>query len=200
MRVKGTVIPDSAWVKFRYNDTFDNTIAANSDEVYTWRMNSLYDPDFTSTGGQPLGYDQWSVFFQRYCVFACKVSITIMSLDTCYGRYGILPLSNGAPPVAESNFFDQPNTTWKILRPTTTLGGNGGNIIKLKKFVNISKLHGRKIDQYDDGAIFGFNPETGAYLHLWQNNESGSTGNVRIWIRFTYYAKLFEKIVIPGSS
>lgn len=40
-----------------------------------FRMNSLYDPDYTGAGHQPYGYDQVSGLYQNYRVDSCKFDI-----------------------------------------------------------------------------------------------------------------------------
>lgn len=43
--------------------------------VWSWqfRLNSLFDPDFTGTGAQPTGFDQWMALYDRYRVLATEI-------------------------------------------------------------------------------------------------------------------------------
>lgn len=46
---------------------------------YMFRLNSLYDPNYTATSGsadhQPRGRDQWAALYNRYCVVGAKVKV-----------------------------------------------------------------------------------------------------------------------------
>lgn len=53
---------------------------------YLFRLNSLYDPDYSSTGHQPIYFNQYMNVYNHYCVTGCKMTVT-------YQPYA----SNGAP-------------------------------------------------------------------------------------------------------
>lgn len=47
-----------------------------------FRINSLYDPEYAVGGHQPLGFDQWSVFYNKYLVLGAKVRADCFSTST----------------------------------------------------------------------------------------------------------------------
>jgi hypothetical protein len=74
-------------------DTFNNGTSTSRDDSLTkqtFRMNSLYDPDYTNaTGGiagtiqaagqanhQPYGFDNWCQFYNHYRVVGAKITVT----------------------------------------------------------------------------------------------------------------------------
>lgn len=42
-----------------------------------FRLNSLYDPDLSGLGTQPVGYDQWAAFYNKYRVVSTEVEIRV---------------------------------------------------------------------------------------------------------------------------
>jgi len=48
---------------------------------YAFRLNSLFDPNFTGTGHQPRGFDQMAGFYLNYCVYKVQIQVRIMSQD-----------------------------------------------------------------------------------------------------------------------
>jgi len=80
--------PDRKLVKLRYVDS-DVTLDAGAGLVQskTFSCNSLFDPDITSVGHQPMGYDQWSAIYQRYTVLSSKITV----------RYNPITVSNVNP-------------------------------------------------------------------------------------------------------
>jgi len=49
--------------------------------TYVFVANGLFDPDFTSTGHQPLYFDQLAAIYNHYTVVASKIKLTISPVD-----------------------------------------------------------------------------------------------------------------------
>lgn len=86
-RLAWTKVPDACLVKLIYKTTqpFSFTSAGLINN-YQFRGNSLFDPDFSFGGNQPLMYDQLCAFWQQYVVYACSIQVKIIPVST-----------NGAP-------------------------------------------------------------------------------------------------------
>lgn len=70
------LLPPVRWVKHTYVEQLQLTpIAANSYTAYTFRTNSLFDPDYTSTGHQPYGYDSLAAQYSRYLVYKSTIRV-----------------------------------------------------------------------------------------------------------------------------
>lgn len=57
----------------RYSDNFQLTTTAGAVASYVFAANSLFDPNVTGTGHQPMGFDQMMVFYNHFCVTKAKV-------------------------------------------------------------------------------------------------------------------------------
>lgn len=69
---------DQYTVRLSYADAFNMTIsAAGGGEEYVYRTNSIYDPDYTNIGHQPLMRDLWASQYDYYTVLACHYHIEI---------------------------------------------------------------------------------------------------------------------------
>lgn len=58
-------------------------------DTHYFRTNDVYDPDATGTGHQPIGFDQAMLFWEQFCVFSAKISVTFFSNTTEVVRAGI---------------------------------------------------------------------------------------------------------------
>ena len=67
------VAPDSVRVHLRYNTRSSFGWTTTGFGAYVFNLSSLYDPDYTSTGHQPTGFDQWMLIYNRYRVYNVKV-------------------------------------------------------------------------------------------------------------------------------
>jgi hypothetical protein len=68
------------WLRYSTNFALTNTAGA----VATWvfRANDCFDPDFTGTGHQPMGFDQMMVFYNHFCVTHARIKVTFKSSST----------------------------------------------------------------------------------------------------------------------
>lgn len=73
------VFPATIRKRLRYADTFTLTSTAGVVTSYVLRANDLFDPDFTGTGHQPMGFDQLMLWFNHFCVIRAKLTCIFRS-------------------------------------------------------------------------------------------------------------------------
>ncbi|AXH75925.1 MAG: putative capsid protein [Cressdnaviricota sp.] len=78
-RLPTTLVPSTKVVTLRYcqDVTIDGTIGGPG--TYQFRANSIFDPDYTGVGHQPLGRDQWAQYYDHYIVIGAKITATFHS-------------------------------------------------------------------------------------------------------------------------
>lgn len=70
----GTGAPDEFRLKLCYAQEF-NLTSAGFGATQQFRGNSVYDPDFTGVGDQPLYYSQWQTIYERFRVHGSKITL-----------------------------------------------------------------------------------------------------------------------------
>lgn len=70
--------PDRLRTKLHYCDVVNLSASAGSPGLWQFRMNSLFDPDFTGTGHQPQWFDQLSAVYNFYRVLGSKITVTFI--------------------------------------------------------------------------------------------------------------------------
>lgn len=79
-KIMSSVQPTSTFKRFIYPECNDY-LTLNSGNGYAnycvFSGNSLYDPDVTGAGGQPVGFDEYGALYSRYNAYASKISVTI---------------------------------------------------------------------------------------------------------------------------
>lgn len=68
-------VKNSEIAKLRYVEQI-NIAQSSGDEVYNFRANSLFDPNLTGTGHQPMGFDQLALKYDHYQVLGSVIRIT----------------------------------------------------------------------------------------------------------------------------
>lgn len=80
--VRGT-FPATYYARHTYVERFTLTQALNDlmiDRLF--RCNSLYDPDYTGSGHQPLGFDEMAVIYDHYEVLGSKITVNFACQST----------------------------------------------------------------------------------------------------------------------
>lgn len=188
-------IPNRAIVTLKYSQ-LNNSNGAAVD--YMFNLNSLFDPDRTGVGHQPLGFDQYSAFYNRYKVFKCKVTVQA----TCTGSLnciGIVGDNVGSTYAGLTNFREQPGSMLKVLN-------SGGPTVFLQKTFKLWDLTGKTWKEYmaDDtyGAVMSASPAEVIVAHIGFWDISGATiaNNTLFWIStLEFSAELYDPIPL-GSS
>lgn len=81
-----TPVPQHYVTKMLYfDDNFLTEAGAGVGTFHTYCLNSLYDPNVTGVGTQPVTYDQWSAMYNRFRVVkvdvkACMVNASVNAL------------------------------------------------------------------------------------------------------------------------
>lgn len=64
-------------VRHRYVDGAVLTSTTGSLALYAFRCNGLFDPNITTTGHQPMYYDNLAAIYNHYVVTACKIELRV---------------------------------------------------------------------------------------------------------------------------
>ena len=122
--------------------------APGAGAIYTFRINDLFDPDFTSAGQQPLGFDQFAQFYYRYRVLRFRYSIDYQNLTGTSNPVlvGVFFSPNSTAPVNPLAWSVQPTPGTKST-PMSAIHG-GRDVVRLQGQVRISDVLGVTKEEY----------------------------------------------------
>lgn len=172
--------------------------------TYQFSANSLYDPNVTSTGHQPLGFDEYvGVFYDHYTVIASKITVTAMA------RSGSAPAANnivcitardGNTPVTNiATAIEQGRTVYGFIGPTD----GSSNTLSLTHSMNVGKFLGISNPMSEDtlrGTV-GASPGEQAYWHISAAamDASSDASPIDLLVAIEYVAVLTEPKTLTGS-
>jgi hypothetical protein len=160
--------PDRQRVTLRYVTNVSQTANATVGSDYVFRANSVFDPDWTSTGGQPANYDDFSAIYLRYRVWGSTFRWHIA--NTASGTLDmsslvIGPRHNGTAIVSrtnQENFQAQPYTQYQksIIYRNGTNSTSGSMSMTTRKFLGLTTSEFEGNDELT--SLVSTNP-----LHEW---------------------------------
>lgn len=139
--------PDRQRVTLRYVENVEVTPSGVTAVDYVFRGNGCFDPNVTSTGGQPANYDDFSSIYTRYRVHGSKISWAIANsasgtLDMCTYVVGPRHLSTAVTTLAgQANFQSTPySRVEKFMIYTNGLPpiGKGSMEMSTQRFLGLS--------------------------------------------------------------
>lgn len=194
-------VPQKIIRKLRYQSNKSLTIsAAGATNVNVYRINSLFDPDFTGTGDQPRYFDQYMALYDRYLVLGARVKCTFYNTSSSeQNRCGMVVKTKSADETIGKDYIEN-----ERLQRNTLVGveGGGGNIKTLILNWSGKKWFGkpRMTTEYDLTGSATTNPSTAAYLHVFSDNPWGyQNGGVRYTLTIDYIVQFKEPLMVTGS-
>lgn len=203
LALRTLTVPDKLIVKLPYSmmRTFGDPLGA---ETQIFNLNSIYDPDRSGVGHQPLGYDQWAAFYNRYRVIGVKVTVQAANYQSQCGATCAIIGTNSAGLVLASDAIHEQQHMTRMVLSNSAGGKNSGTLSKyfsLSRITGVSDMTYRSSDQY--AAQFGANPTETICGHIyWENllapGGQSSAGVARINV--IYYVELFDRNTLSLSD
>jgi len=196
----GGPIPSEYHATFKYSSRVSISGAAATVSSYAFRLNGLFDPDFTGAGSQPMYYDQFSALYSKYRVLGARWSITL-----CNEASGAVVVAV-CPSMQNSVDVDMAANTQQLRAKTFILGAvNGAGCIKQAKggcrMAEVWGVPEAAVKQEDDwAALTTGNPNNVVYLWLSTTGVStGATTLLRAWVTISYDVVFHMPKVVAAS-
>lgn len=195
-----TPIPDRMYTRLKYSHISYIDTAATP-QWWTLRLTNLYDPDYTGTGHQPLGYDQWATFYKQYRVIGVSFRITpVMEASTAMEVGFHINDATTAPTTIELA-REKPFSKWIVTGDALY----NGKLSYLKgycspsKILGISKMKYNAEDAYTGYTAGTINPK-GIYLHMGaQDVDRVTVSRVRFQVDMYFRCVFFDRIALASS-
>jgi len=144
--------------------------------TYVLRANDLFDPDFTSTGHQPMGFDQMMLFYNHFCVIRARLIATFKCNSATNPSCALRVDANSTAITAVDRILEFGGVVTDTLEKNGVLGSNKTLQISL----DVAKLQGVSIAAITaDPTLRGdaaTSPTEVSYFHLSLWDVAAGTG------------------------
>lgn len=194
-------IAERAFMKLRYVDVTNITIAGSLLTTAIGFQSSLAAPRYVGTGHQPLYFDQWCTMYSRYRVYGVKYHFTIINRSTneCFWA-GVRHQDTNVSETSLQTLLERGDAHMKI----GTSVNSAGNVVVIKGYLSVAKTLGIALTAIKNDNEFGAsvvaNPSRMAYLPLYILSNLTS-GNVvfEVTCRLTYYCEMSDQVAVGAS-
>ncbi len=122
----------------RYHTNSSLTSSAGTVATYVFRANDLFDPDYTSTGHQPMGFDQMMTFYNHFCVDWARIKVQFTNIATGPLHVAVRVDADLTPITSVDQVMEFGGLTTDIVEAKNTYGSNK----ELTLTVDIPKIQG----------------------------------------------------------
>lgn len=194
------IIAKSTIAKLKYATQVSITPAAGGIDYHKFRCNDLYDPDFTSTGHQPFGFDQLMSQYNHFTVIGSKIHCKFSGGTNPY----VAALSTHAGNTwAASNATELKEIQRCNYRFVAQTAGERPQNIVLKRKFSAKKFFDKK-GIVGDSLYRGTStssPSEQAYYYVAVGANDGSTtiGTIIVDVMITFIGVFTEPVQYGGS-
>lgn len=189
---------DRMFVKLKYVDSL-HIVPLSTRTQYTFRGNSCFDPDYTSTGHQPLYYDQYCAMYGKYRVTASSLKVDVVN------NSGISALSYIVYPNTDiQTFLSTSDTLEQSLARTARLVPIAQRVSSyMKSYATTRKICGLSKGQSEDTeytSTTGSNPGSIWYWNCcFESADRASNVDISVRFELVYYVQFFDRLPVAQS-
>ncbi len=190
--------PPTLLTKLRYVDTYPLVSTSGSLAKQLFKINSIFDPDSSGVGHQPLYRDTYAAIYDYYAVVSVKATVQFQSLNTSSGSTVGILIDDDTSTSTNANVLMEQNYGKKILLPPVN-GSLSNRTLTLdwdcKKILNIDPFTSQAYR-----TAQGSDPTELSTLLVWSASADGtSTGTVQAMVTLEFTV-IFSELTTPTVS
>lgn len=197
----GFGFPQQTTVRLKYCENTTITPSSGFSQTF-WRANSIHDPRYAGGGHQPLGSDEWSLFYNHYVVLGSRIKYTITGDDSSSSGSQFINsfLSDDGTVASAGNISTLIESGRGMTKVLQGYAGNNRVILttnySAKKFFNVDDV----ADNLDRiGAAFGSDPTDEALFVLTTINTQAINYGLTCLVEIEYIVLFSEPRELVAS-
>jgi hypothetical protein len=188
-----TGVPNRLKVKLPFVQNLNFTGTGFNQQVY--RVNGPYDPDASGAGAQPVGYDEWSYFYQRQWTKNTEIQVELINNSALPVTVNLCTKISSASLTDIEEAVGQP--TSKYLKLGSSTSQNRG-ILRMTSNAHDFEGWSSQVDSLQ--SVVTSTPSTASYFNLSCENFGGTAVNVYATVRIIYNIDFFDLRALPVST
>lgn len=199
------VQPKQSLIKLNYSVlTFNTSTSSAAPTQHAFRA-SLFDPDLTGIGHQPMGRDQLAELYKRYQIMAMQYRVTFINNDTANKlEFNVHNFHDSVVALADT---DQMTELGNHKATHVGLSGGGQEIKSRVGYIDLARLSGQPrhvyMSNYRYQASIGVSPaEDMGFVVAYQTlgTPASTVFNLQYRVEIKYYVRFLEKKISLAKS
>lgn len=159
----------------------------------SYNLTSVYDPDVTGVGTQPVSFDQWSNLYGRFRVVEADVSLECLNRGDAAAATSVCGYFISTASTLPASPFSWACQRYGSSHSIGNASGFGKVVFRfrVKPWLPFSLTKQQYLNDMDFSGTFSAGPIRPLYLHLWVLG-AGAIASVDFNIRIGYHVELSE--------
>lgn len=189
-------LPERLNTKFHYKEVLTYS-SATVPQSYVYRGNSLYDPNQTGTGAQPIGRDEMSAFYNDYECYASSINLCVTSASNIPYWVYLYPTSyTGTTGGDYSNIENMPYGKRFFVPAVTAMS----KVPQIVHYATTKDTTGVQTGDSGCKAAMGANPDNQWFWNIYMISYDNSTVmSFQLEVKICYYTILSGRKVVALS-
>lgn len=185
---------DRMRVRLRYNAPQINASVTTTPSTQVIRGNGPFDPDVTSTGGQPNGYDTYALIYNQYRVYSATVRAWVSVQSTTLNTTASLSARHSSTAIGVGAMDDFMSNPYCVRTQIGNAASRGQREPHLQLTVKTSKFLALPIVSDNLASVYTTTPAKQWFFHINVINadETTSTSFTVSW-EVTYDVEWFDR-------
>lgn len=163
-----------------------------------FRANSIFDPDATGTGHQPLSRDEYASLYENYTVLGAKCTATFIPNGYSYVvGVGLNNAAGTTPPATAARVAEDPQYSHRIMNYASD------KTVSITRTYSAKRFHGIKdvMDDANQKATMGSNPANDPAFVVICGPADNTSDNpaVTVYVEISYIVRLTDRIQLVES-
>lgn len=189
-------MPERLNTKFHYKEVFTYS-AATVPQRYAFRGNSIYDPNQTGTGSQPIGRDQMSEFYNQYECYSSAIELVVVSSSNIPYWVYLWPATYTTTGSDDYSNIENLPYGKRFFVPAV---GAMAQIPKVINYATTKDITGVQTGDSGNTAVMGANPSNQWYWNIYMiSYDNTTTMSFQLEIKICYYTILSARKVVQLS-
>lgn len=191
---RGLPVSDRCFAKLRYTTRLDLTPVTAPTDSWVFSGNSLFDPDVSGSGSQPMGFDQYATFYNKYRCRGSKIVVRAAATSGSHFpcKLVVYPQDDNATVTGVDN------AAARAFARTGVTSGYGGPVTTLKNYMTSKKQFGVKSinEETSYAAAVNANPSLRWYwcISVGTLDLTTSIAGMYAEIEITYYTEFYDTV------
>jgi hypothetical protein len=189
--------PDKLITQLRYHTSQTLTSVLGGVGPYSFRWNSIFDPDLTGAGHQPLYRDTFAAIYDQYAVISAKARIRFTNYSNDDWYVGCVT-DDDATPSTNVDTLSEQNHSYSRSLGLATGGNNIATFYPIWNCVDVLSIDPFTSLGYKTAV--GANPTEQSVLSLFAfDKQSPATANINVDVLLEFEV-LWTELTTPSQS
>lgn len=201
-RPRFTPLPGRTYVQLKYVAVgqLNTPSVAGSFTENTWQS-SVFDPDYTGVGHQPMYFDQYALMYYAYRVFGFKYKIEVTNGGSWGAHIYVAHKPDSGTPGSSSieTEMERPSTKFRCILPSAS----GMNHKTITGYVDVAKVWGLSRSEFlANDSFLSYvitSPQKLASLHFGFGMSGASTTTLDISVQLDFDVEFYKRYDTAGS-